>query len=46
MVLECKNNVIGAERFNTCVAQGAKMTYDELVTWLEGTLDRLAGAQF
>ena len=35
-------DALGADRFNACVAEGTRMSYDELVEWLLATLDRLA----
>jgi predicted ATPase/DNA-binding SARP family transcriptional activator len=33
---------IGVERFRACVDHGAKMSYEELITWLLSTLDAIA----
>jgi predicted ATPase/DNA-binding SARP family transcriptional activator len=36
-------DAMGVQRFNECVAQGSRLSYDELVTWILGTLEELIG---
>ena len=34
---------MGVERFKDCVAHGSRLSYDELITWILGTLEELIG---
>ena len=36
--VQALRDAIGIERFRACVDRGAKLSYDELITWLLATL--------